>query len=115
MAFGIHQVTRQTALAAASAFQEATQSRLDPAAFVFISAAEAGWTQDPPLCPPFLSEYLVAKVCVGSLSLETISACLNAPAMVFGYSCGFLSQDHASSVLSSCVFLKCCCEPTQHG
>jgi len=64
------QVTRQTALAAASAFQEATQSRLDPAAFVFISAAEAGWTQDPPLCPPFLSEYLVAKRAVESELLD---------------------------------------------
>ena len=55
------QVTRQTALAAASAFAEHAKDRA-PCPFVFVSAAEAGWDPDPPFVPPFLTDYLIAKV-----------------------------------------------------
>lgn len=29
--------------------------------FVFVSAAEAGWQEDPPFTPGFLRDYLIAK------------------------------------------------------
>uniref|UniRef100_A0A7S0QX38 NAD-dependent epimerase/dehydratase domain-containing protein n=1 Tax=Pyramimonas obovata TaxID=1411642 RepID=A0A7S0QX38_9CHLO len=68
------QVTRQTALAAASAFSAACEGTdaSSPPPFVFVSAAEAGWTQDPPV--PFLVSYLKAKRAVEDELLNNYGA-----------------------------------------
>eukprot|EP00242_Pyramimonas_sp_CCMP2087_P008407 CAMPEP_0198213610 /NCGR_PEP_ID=MMETSP1445-20131203/28964_1 /TAXON_ID=36898 /ORGANISM="Pyramimonas sp., Strain CCMP2087" /LENGTH=284 /DNA_ID=CAMNT_0043888277 /DNA_START=225 /DNA_END=1079 /DNA_ORIENTATION=+ len=66
------QVTRQTALAAASAFASSDQEVGSPPPFVFVSAAEAGWTQDPPV--PFLVSYLTAKRAVEAQLMSNFSA-----------------------------------------
>ena len=50
-------ITRATACSAA----DAAASHRGGCAFVFISAAEAGWPEDTPLLPPFLKDYLTAK------------------------------------------------------
>lgn len=50
-------ITRLTACAAA----DAAAAHRKGCAFVFISAAEAGWPEDTPLLPPFLRDYLAAK------------------------------------------------------
>lgn len=51
------QIICDTATAAADA---AAQHR-HGCAFIFVSAAEAGWPEDAPLLPSFLREYLAAK------------------------------------------------------
>jgi nucleoside-diphosphate-sugar epimerase len=75
------QVTRQTALAAASALASSEQKvgqkvgSLPP--FVFVSAAEAGWTQDPPVS--FLVSYLTAKRAVEEQLMSNFSNSLLRP------------------------------------
>lgn len=51
------EITRQTACNAADALAAA----LPGAPFIFVSAAEAGWSADPPLLPGFMQKYLTAK------------------------------------------------------
>eukprot|EP00873_Tetraselmis_striata_P039394 jgi/Tetstr1/459658/TSEL_005014.t1 len=59
------QVTAETALAAAEALVAASGDAAAPKPFVFVSAAEAGWTEtlggDPFFAPAFLRRYLAAK------------------------------------------------------
>lgn len=45
----------------ASSAADAAANALPAMPFLFVSAAEAGWTQDPPFTPGFLSDYLIAK------------------------------------------------------
>jgi len=59
-------LTRQTAFAASSAWVECgCRAGPSPPPFVFVSAAEAGWTdlwgKDPAITPTFLKNYLKAK------------------------------------------------------
>lgn len=69
------QVTRQTALSAAASFAAASAGLARPGPpFVFVSAAEAGWTTDPPFTPPFLTEYLIAKRAVEQTLLNDYNA-----------------------------------------
>ncbi|KAK3276243.1 hypothetical protein CYMTET_15673 [Cymbomonas tetramitiformis] len=62
------QVTRQTAFAAVSAFAEASTSMPSPPPFVFVSAAEAGWSWKAPVA--WLEEYLIAKRAVEAELLD---------------------------------------------
>jgi hypothetical protein len=52
-------ITRQTAFLALESLEGQTSLIGKKPAFIFVSAAEAGWTTDPPI--PFLQKYLIAK------------------------------------------------------
>eukprot|EP00192_Tetraselmis_astigmatica_P013955 CAMPEP_0117664794 /NCGR_PEP_ID=MMETSP0804-20121206/9431_1 /TAXON_ID=1074897 /ORGANISM="Tetraselmis astigmatica, Strain CCMP880" /LENGTH=312 /DNA_ID=CAMNT_0005472093 /DNA_START=607 /DNA_END=1545 /DNA_ORIENTATION=+ len=68
------QLTRETALRAAEAWMTANREQQTAFPFVFVSAAEAGWTEslggDPLFTPDFLQRYLKAKRDVEKALLE---------------------------------------------